>query len=353
MKNVFMIRKKTAALPKQGHRDYGFDNVRAILILCVIFAHFQEYSGLLSDRDDYIYRLIYSFHMPALIFLFGYFAKFQPNRIVFCWVASYMVFQPLYKFFESRLFGTEFVLQFTIPYWLLWFSLVCIYYQLLIPLYDTPSIPKQIFTVIIVCLVAILAGYDDTVSSYGEISRFFVNQPWFVLGFYYAKACKKQRKIRSCRFIFLRSILIILAVLASALTLYYVDIPRNRLFGSFPYGMIGYSPCIRMIIMLMALSWISFFVYIIKPIFCRKIPVFTSIGQNTFSVFLLHGFIVKWMAVRHPNRMDSYGELIIVSVITLLLLGNPLVGKCFRFIFSDQWFKAIRRLFSRSKCISG
>ena len=54
-------------------RDYGFDNSKLILIILVVFAHLLEISTKNYGAKCDIYRVIYSFHMPAFVFLTGYF----------------------------------------------------------------------------------------------------------------------------------------------------------------------------------------------------------------------------------------------------------------------------------------
>lgn len=51
------------------------DNLKCFLILCVVIGHMLElvYAGG-------GYRIIYSFHMPAFIFVSGYFARFRKKR---------------------------------------------------------------------------------------------------------------------------------------------------------------------------------------------------------------------------------------------------------------------------------
>ena len=56
-------------------RDYLFDNYKALLIALVVIGHFIE----LSYKDnEFLYALkwlVVSFHMPAFIFISGYFSK--------------------------------------------------------------------------------------------------------------------------------------------------------------------------------------------------------------------------------------------------------------------------------------
>ena len=63
-----------------GHqREYLFDNYKVLLILLVVIGHFIEPS---NDQNPFLYELkwgIVAFHMPAFIFISGYFSKRIPS----------------------------------------------------------------------------------------------------------------------------------------------------------------------------------------------------------------------------------------------------------------------------------
>lgn len=180
---ISAVARKTSIHSENIHRKYGYDNLRCFLIACVVLGHLLEIAAPFKG-SGFMYRLIYSFHMPAFIFLFGYFARYNAEKIVFSWIFPYVLFQTLYSLFSCWISGSQFVLQFTTPYWLLWYMLCCIFYQLLIPLYTADSTKKQIATLTSVVILAILVGHDSSVGYYMTLSRFFVFQPWFVLGLY-------------------------------------------------------------------------------------------------------------------------------------------------------------------------
>ena len=64
-------------------RDYSLDNVRFVLIFSVVFAHLLEVCEPFTG-SWLIYKFIYSFHMPAFIFLFGYNVKYWRIAIASC-----------------------------------------------------------------------------------------------------------------------------------------------------------------------------------------------------------------------------------------------------------------------------
>ena len=57
-------------------REYQYDNLRFLLIALVVLGHLLEIAGDFPHRE-LLYELIYSFHMPAFLFLSGMFARFD------------------------------------------------------------------------------------------------------------------------------------------------------------------------------------------------------------------------------------------------------------------------------------
>lgn len=56
-------------------RDYLFDNYKALLIILVVIGHFIEPAYKNNTLLYTLKWLIFSFHMPAFIFISGYFSK--------------------------------------------------------------------------------------------------------------------------------------------------------------------------------------------------------------------------------------------------------------------------------------
>ena len=113
-------------------RNYRFDNIKCILIILVVLGHFLELPKD-SATADAVYRVIYLFHMPAFIFVSGYFAKFNPKKIVRSLIIPYIIMQTIYLAFHSLFILEEktFTLQFTKPYWILWYLMAMVFYYLL------------------------------------------------------------------------------------------------------------------------------------------------------------------------------------------------------------------------------
>src|SRR5699024_53133 len=82
-------------------RNAYFDNAKVILIFLVVFGHLIQPFISASSELNTLYLWIYTFHMPAFIFLAGFFAKGSGNKEYIINLAKkllipYIFFQLLY-----------------------------------------------------------------------------------------------------------------------------------------------------------------------------------------------------------------------------------------------------------------
>lgn len=320
-----------AVSSESRERDYALDNIRFFLMFAVVFAHLLEVCSPFGGHGI-IYKLIYTFHMPAFLFLFGCHATHSAKRIVYRWCIPYVVFQTVYILFAKSILGSSAGLQYTTPYWLLWYMLGCIFYQVLLPLYDTTDRRRQILALVCVCVLALAVGFDDSVGYYLSLSRFFVFQPWFLLGYY----CRKNDGLGAAaagggR----RRVIVAAAIVVMILSLpfvYNADLPNGLLYGSYSYRSCGGTVWMRLGISAVSLGWIVFLFVGIKPYLNRKLVVITRIGQNTWPVFLLHGFVVKAIPVYGKELVASPGLVLVLTCAILVLLGNRFCNRAIYYI---------------------
>ena len=104
----------------ENKRNIAADNLRALMIICVVVGHLIEVLPFSYSR--HLYVLIYSFHMPVMAFISGMFCKLDdkmPKRIVQGCVYPYLVFQTLYLIFSNFVLREPIDYRYTTPYWLL------------------------------------------------------------------------------------------------------------------------------------------------------------------------------------------------------------------------------------------
>lgn len=317
----------------QKNRDYGFDNIRAVLIICVVFAHLLEIRSPFPFGGT-LYQMIYSFHMPVFLFICGWFARFDRAKLLFGLFFPYLILQTAYILFQRWLYGTDILLQFTTPYWLLWFQLALFFYHLLLPLYDVDSWKKRLWAWLFVFALSLAVGYDSTVGYSMTLSRLLVFQPWFLLGFY-ARSTPHRPMPRIAKF------LIVIALTGCIILLWCWTVTNNMLYGSYPYSTLQYHAGTRLFLSVLALLWILFFYFVLKPLLNIRIPLITTLGQNTLPIFLLHGFLVKYIGYRQPQILENPVHFLTITFVILLLLGNPLTASLFRRLLPDYWAKEL------------
>ncbi len=305
-------------------RNYKMDNIRFILIFLVILGHYIElFQGEFSLA---LYKIIYSFHMPAFLFLTGFFARFKPRKIFFNLICPYILFQTLYRAFDAFIIHGKdsFTLNFTTPYWILWYLLTVICYYLLIPLMDSENTRSRKFILGIAIVASILSGYDSSIGYYGSLSRSCTFLPFFLAGYYMSKSKNSRQKNRM--------VLPLSGVFALLCSLYIVNctaITKNVLYGSYSYEKAGYNPLIKAILLVCGFAWIIFLLSVMPD---KKIPFVSMFGQNTLYVFLLHGFIVRLANKQGVFSFSEIGNLLLAIVLSLILIclfGNPWIARLF------------------------
>lgn len=320
-------------------REYQYDNIRFILIFLVVMGHLLELSTSIPFQTA-AYKCIYTFHMPAFLFLSGMFASFRRSRIVFSLLMPYLVAQVAYRYFESWLSGSDLHLTFLQPFWLLWYLFALLIYHCLLPFYDTDS-PRTVGLLLLGAVTAaLLSGFDKGLAFPMAFSRVAAFQPWFLLGFYWRKFPRLQSRFFAAmesRGTVLRPALVVMLMLCWRF--WSRDgIPADILYNSHPYSMSGISVLLRTFAMITALPAIALLLWGGRRFLHRRIPVISCIGQNSFSVFLLHGFAVWYLRMRHPMQIHSAAVLLLTTAVLLVLFGNRWVGAFFKFTVGGGWF---------------
>lgn len=312
-------------------RNYKIDNIKAILIFLVVFGHILE---LVSTK--HIYRVIYSFHMPAFIFITGHYAKFRPQKILLELIMPYFLFQTLYLFFDGYMTGISVALQYTKPYWFVWYLMTMTIYYLLLPAVKTGNTKQRLIIVILSIAVSLLAGYDDSIGYYMSLSRTLVFFPFFILGNYI-----EENQIHNIIFKkWYAKAAVLLGVVISSYYIFAAHISTAMLYGSYSYARPGFGVQKRAVILIIAGIWILALFNFVPNI---KIPVFTELGKGTFSVLLVHGFIQRWLwkygIFNHGGLRRKLILAVAVSALIVLFFGNRYFSKAFDYIVRGRMIK--------------
>lgn len=339
-----MVQKNEAI---KDNREYFMDNLKAFLIVLVIFGHVVTSLRPVSEISR-LYYFVYTFHMPCFAFTSGYMAKsmmkngkFRADRY-FSTLWLYVFFRTA-NYLIARAFGRKASLELFDVSGAPWYLLALSAWYLMVPLLLSM---KAYVGVIVTTLAGLLIGYADNVDSYLALSRTIVYLPFFTIGLYLSRERLDiflSKKLRIPAFLLLA---------ASAGYFVFVGNPLSGIskivFGGTPYSstlkaLAPYGFFIRGGLYLFAIVISAACMFWIP----RRKMWFSYVGRYSLAVYILHIFVrdaMKWSGVfgkikKLPGRYMLLS--IPACVIAALILGNPLFGKAMNWIANP--FREIKK----------
>ncbi len=313
----------------EKRRNYKIDNIKALLIFLVVFAHNMEpfYKGSIR----FMYLFIYLFHMPLFILCTGYFAKFSMDRVKYKILYPYIIFQAAYLLFEVLYYKeSDYPITLFSPYWILWYLFSFFFWMMAMPFIGRAYKKRKniLILILISLIIGIGIGFDNQIGRDFSLSRTMVFWPYFLLGHamrqyedwdLLQRKYKKGDKQKSI-------ILLIFIILLYSLTHKYLS--PKAVYGAYSYSDCGMDWYIRVFLYFMGI-FISLCIIIWMP---KRRIVFSYLGQNSMQIFLLHGFIIKIL-----RKIDIYkflkGEimqwlfLVASTVVLVIFLGSSWIKK--------------------------
>lgn len=335
-------------------REYKYDNLKFLMIFFVVFAHCLE---IMKDEGipHYLYVFIYTFHMPIFIFISGYFAKGTKESIM-KFLGIYIVYQIAYCIFDKFILLQETNLRFFKPFWIMWYMFAICAWSILINFFNTKSQKKGLILFLITIFISIIAGFCNKIEYEFSLSRIITFFPFFLLG-YYSKNLDinivsikdKEEKINKLKLFFL-----IIGMIVTGM--YFIknieNIQGNWLYGAYPYSSIGYSFVFKIMWFILSVCELMIFNAIITS---KKIKLISYIGTNTLTIYLLHGFFIKFMKIKlNIFVFDEIKNILIafcISIIIVVVLGNNYVKKIFNFTLClDKLMYKLSKMFKERVC---
>ena len=281
-----------------------WDNLKAILIFLVVLGHFLLPVSSRGRSVSTVYYWIYVFHMPAFVFVSGYFSKSYVKRPkpekVFGFLLLYVIFKVLIWLLSSildhqianfRLFYTN-----GAP----WYMFCMFLWYLAIPSFakikPALSIP---FTI----LIGLLMGTDQSVSLFFGTSLLAVFFPFFLLGFHFQGEWLQYIKpgVRALAAIFLLACAAVLFFFQPALEPYL-----SVIYGSFHYAGKSFTVIQGMTITLIWYAAASLMTGALLCLTPKSNTFFTYIGTRTLSIYILHRLLRDIFG--HFGLYDHLGE---------------------------------------------
>ena len=326
-------------------RDLRVDNVRGALIILVVIGHFLLPLYWTRLITDLIY-LIYVFHMPCFIMISGFYAKNLYKKGEFRWgkvvqlLWLYFLFKMTVNITEGLLAGDmplfpDFFHESGAPWYL--FSLSIWY--LTIPLMrHFREYPINLLAILSVLVFVIFLKYLVTADDFFCIDRTLSFAPFFYIGYFY-----NQENLDNYLAGGLRKGVDVLALCLAAAVFFltYDFFMRYHLvvYGS-QYD--RYDPSLFSWLWLVNLIWylVAFIISmgLIGVMLNRRMLVFTTLGQRSLQVYMLHRPIRDLLQyygmydILNPHSKLTVLFIIVFSVLLAILLGTDVVYYAFNYI---------------------
>ncbi|MFV0135998.1 acyltransferase family protein [Streptomyces sp. HMX87] len=330
-----------------GRRDAFFDNAKYLAIVLVGVGHAW---GQILDGNrsvETLYRVLYTFHMPAFIIISGYFSRsfdLSPKRVkrlITGVVVPYVVFEVAYSL--HRRWGDNdpgHDISLLDATYLMWFLCALFVWRLTTPIWKTVRWPLPIALVI-----AALASMTPTIGNDLNMQRVLQFLPCFVLGLLLRPEHFELVRRRSVR-------IASVPVVAAALVIGWWSVPRMDTGWFYRNAAAQNTDAAWWTgpVLTLALFGCSL---VLTACFFAWVPGrrmwFTALGAGTIYGYLLHGFVVKegiYSGWFHSAALDTplgAVALTVAGAVGITLLCTKPVQRVLRCVVEPRMEWAFRR----------
>ena len=290
---------------KTKTRDYLFDNYKTILIFLVVVGHFIEpccgNNGLLSALK----WMIVSFHMPAFIFISGYFSKRDlPLNVLFRKLAiPYLAYEVVYYLFYTFIIHKKTGLYLLHPKFSLWYLLALFVWRLI-----TPVVKKIPYHFALSIIAGLMIGCSNMAGNFLSIPRILVFYPFFLAGMYFDREFITKFRNRNNQ---------ILAGVCVALCLAFVAFgplanayTTKIFYGRYNNESLGQSTLEGVLCRILCYMISFILTYALLFVISEKQTVYSYIGPRTMAIYLFHGLTYNFFkdCTDILENVDTMGE---------------------------------------------
>lgn len=299
----------------QPKREYLYDNIRGILILLVVLGHALEYFRLDNKVGAFIYVFIYLFHMPVFIFISGYFSKNLAKgraTAVETFLVPYLLLNLILSLIMLAI-GKIDAFMILSPGWTLWYLYCMFIWRLLLP-----DLVKVRRILVLSFIVGIFSGFLTEFGTYMAMARTLGFLPYFLAGYFTDRSLLE--KIYHWRWRKIISIGIIILGLIVAYVWVQSDLPPEILWRDRSF-LLFKLPLYQNILDNILLYLVGFaFVFVFISLAAPRPHFFTSWGQKTLTIYLLHVYLVAPLVELTEAVKNPLLHLILLVAGTFLIL---------------------------------
>ena len=293
-----------------------WDNIKGLMIILVVFAHFLLSLPVRSSLLNNIIYFIYMFHIPVFVFVSGFFGKSINSRSLQS-LGKLLFLYFIFNSFAGFFYGFDSLL---IPKYSYWYLLALVVWRTL-----TPYIAAYKNIQIFLLGIALLAGFFPSIDNTLSLARIICFYPYYMAG-YLLGDTKANYLCKQKYFVRLRRGLAVLAfaVISAGVFQYVFSYTENSL-EMFAYADICTDAIARIGLYIVAFS-VIFALRCLTP--KRYVALLTLFGRNSLWIFLFHRPVTLLIAPLFNNQPDSV--IVLISLLLTLFLcfifGNTAVA---------------------------
>ncbi len=267
-------------------RHYFYDNLKYVLITSVVIGHFISPYVFNHDFLKAIRIFTFLFNMPLFIFFAGLFSKKRDPKIVINFALLYLIFNYALMFTRYFFFDRDLNFNAFQVVNVSWFLFAMCIWTMFIPLI---KMTKPVPTIIISIIIALLAGYTDTVRDVFAASRVIVFFPFFLAGFYVEREHVDKflnKKFRIPSLMFIAALFLILMNPELNLYRFRALVSARNHYETMGLGIYG---------AFYRFAW-YFLVILVTGAVMQLTPrvktFYTKYGARTFQIFVFHYWLI-------------------------------------------------------------
>lgn len=296
------------------NRDYFFDNYKALLIVLVVVGHFIEPCYHNNAVLEGMKWFIFSFHMPAFVFISGYFSRKPASfgKLVQKLVIPYFIYELLYYFLYIFIIHKDTGLYFNRPKFSLWYIMALFFWRMI-----TPYLTRLKGHMFLAVLTGLLVGTTE-LGNFFSIPRILVFFPFFLAGYHF-----KREWFETIRENVGKLLLLLTGILAGGLTfvsVFHIHMTPKIFYGRYSYLDMETSDPAGIIVRLTCYGISFLAIFLISVCIPRTRKRYSLLGQRTMPIYLFHGLV--YSILKETPLLESVtslwqGGLLIVFCVML------------------------------------
>ncbi|PZF88326.1 acyltransferase [Listeria ivanovii] len=313
--------------------DIQISNMKGMLIFLVILGHILLIVG---SKEGVLVDIIYSFHMPAFIFISGICSQKGNFKKIGKLIGLFIIFQPLFLLlgFLVGYYPAITMKMLVTPAYHLWYLLALAAWTLLV-IYANKRGKYAVDTLLLVVILLVLAVVNRYFYStqFLTITRILSFAPYFIAGFYLSTngLLRTRELIKKYKYIGIVTLIILVSFS------YYLFSENPNAYFSLFVGFAGKATFSATIIgylisvfasFVLAFLWIMLMIILVPT----KKTNLIVVGNNTLYPYILHPIIIFLMV----PKMAYFSEQTAIFQLTFALLMAISVFSIFTMILKNK-----------------